>query len=42
MTLVAGGGGDFIVTVDGTEHWHRKKMGKEFPEAAVLIQSLGG
>ena len=40
VELVKGGRGDFIVTVDGQQRWHKNQMGGEYPDEAKLIASL--
>ncbi len=40
MTLVEGGRGDFIVTVDGAVVWNKREMGGEFPDPDALVEDL--
>ena len=41
MELIRGGGGNFIVHADGTQLWHKRQMGDEFPENGVILKKLG-
>lgn len=40
MELVRGGGGDFIVTVDGRELWNKRASGRGFPEPEVILEQM--
>jgi len=40
VELIKGGGGDFIVTSDGRQVWHKRQMGDEFPEHDTILDKL--
>ena len=40
IQLIPGGGGDFIVTTDGRQIWHKRQMGDEFPEHGAILAEL--
>jgi predicted Rdx family selenoprotein len=42
VELVEGGGGDFLVDVDGRRIWNKREMGNEFPDHDVILQQLEG
>ena len=41
VKLIPGGGGDFIVIADGQQLWHKRQMGKGFPEDGEILKALG-
>lgn len=40
MSLIAGGGGDFIVTVDGEVRWDKRNVQGRFPEEDSFVAQL--
>lgn len=40
VELIEGGRGDFIVTVDGKQLWHKREMDDEFPEESAILAKL--
>lgn len=42
VSLVPGGGGDFIVTVDGQVHWDKRNVQGRFPDEDALVARLCG
>ncbi len=37
---IAGSGGDFIVSADDVELWHKRQMGDEFPDHSTILDQL--
>lgn len=40
MTLIRGGGGDFIVIANDREIWNKKAMGNTFPEEDDIVRAM--
>jgi len=40
IDMIRGGGGDYIVIVDGEELWNKKSSGRGFPDEGVLVDEI--
>jgi predicted Rdx family selenoprotein len=40
VELKPGGGGNYIITADGIELWHKRRMGNDFPEDELILGKL--
>jgi predicted Rdx family selenoprotein len=42
VELIRGSGGNFIVTADGVQLWHKRQMGDTFPDPGEIVARLRG